>query len=78
MIFVKGYRGTSIVDRKVSPANNQRLHSTGTSERSFSTIRESERDTKSTSGWWGGRRQDNNRQGDVQRSGLRLHDNQWF
>ena len=78
MIYVKGSHGTSLVDRKVSSNESGGLYSSRQIKEGISGIREPKTDTESSVVWWGGSRKDNNSQGDVQRSRLRLHDNQWF
>ncbi len=78
MIYVKGSHGTSLVDGKVSSNESGGLHSSRQTKEGISGIREPKRDTQSPVIWWGGSRKDNNRQGDVQRSRLRLYDNKWF
>jgi hypothetical protein len=78
MIYVKGDYGTFVVDRKVSPSDGSGLYSSGTSEATFSGIRQSKDNTQFTVEWRSGRRQDDRSQSNVQRNRLRLHDNQWF
>ena len=78
MIYVKGSYGTFVMDREVSPENNRRLYSTRTIETSVSGVRQPEKHSKSSTGWWSGSRQDDRSQSTLQRSGLRLHRNQWF
>jgi hypothetical protein len=78
MIFVRKQDGTSFVDIKIQTTSNKRLYSTRSPERSFSGVCKSEADTQSASDWWSRRGQDNNRQSNVQRDRLRLHDSQWL
>jgi hypothetical protein len=78
MIYVKGFHGTSSVDRKVSPKDSRGLYLARTIEGTFSRVRQSKADTKSSTDWWGRRRQDISSESNVQRDRLRLHGNQWF
>jgi hypothetical protein len=78
MIYVKGFHGTSSVDRKVSPKDSRGLYPARKIEDSFSGVCQSKADTKSSTDWWGGRRQDIGGESNVQRNRLRLSGNQWF
>jgi hypothetical protein len=54
------------------------LYSTRTVEKTIPRIRESEKQSHSSAGWWGMSRKDNSSESHVQRNRLRLHGNQWF